>query len=331
MNSDMTLDNFMSNINRNLYKIIDADKLMKILNKNLKLSSIDIINRIIISITYEKEIYDIKTEREWQILGRKILDYSDKVHLLIPIDKVEYIDTDTRETIDLMEFNTFEIEKALEYGIIEKVEAIRDFKIGDFFDIKNTTSIDEKAYNISKVKSDLSSLVSVFVKETKAKVEKLEDSDNNTEVYYSKSNNILFIPKIHYNSIIIQISNILFDILTENNLERYVQKNYSEYNFNCEELELLRESTIFSISSLYDAYNPSKFKEVFNKNVSISVEDLIKLLVISDDITYKVISKTKDINGEKIEDTVHSAIIAEKAEKLLDIATASALCDKMTL
>ena len=145
----MNIEELVQMYNRKLHKLKDENFYKNILTYNNNLGRFNIINRILIRVQ-NKQAIDVKTLEEWSIEGRNVSKDAKPIYLIHPIFKIKYISTKTDKEVENMDLNPIEINKALELGIITKIEDVSDLDKQIVYDISDTKSFDNRKYSIDK-------------------------------------------------------------------------------------------------------------------------------------------------------------------------------------
>ena len=286
-----------------------------LINMRNNLYKLDTINRILLY-TQNKEAFDVKTALEWSVLNRDIRKGQTPIYLMVPSYKSQYIDTETGEPVEITDLNIDELNKALKYNIITKVENIESTDIVSYFDIRQTKSINNIEYNINKPIMTASSLLELITNITGCTV---EESDID---YYSKKDNKLSVRKQSYNDLLVTLSRVIYqyyiDKLTSTNSVDI--SDFSEYDN-----ELLNITVLYSIVTLLGGEINFNFDIVRHTPKN----RIIDILNISNSIIIEVASKALFSNSEQNIDTFHSIAVTKKAEALLNIMEANDINKKM--
>lgn len=313
----MKLEEFNSKLNESLPMLLDEDTFIKILNINNNLYRFDILNRIALNIMYDYELLDVKTEEEWFKHGRKIIDKKKIIYITTPKYGTKYIDNETKEQINVIEFTPSEIQEALRLGVISKINDAEDISINIMYDIKNTSNIDKsKKYDIVKPKIDLKILIELAKEITGMTI---EPSDEVT--FYSEKDNNLFLAKESYRKMVNKILDILVNLIfkqVENEIE--IDKQYKD---------IIKHSALFSLQTLFNIENKNELIYKLKSNMITDYNIMLDILYTVDIITFKVIEQLEKINGI---DNCSSADTIEKNNKIsamLSIMQANSIQIKM--
>lgn len=281
----MLLQEFNDTLNRTLPKLLDEDTFIKILNLNNNLYRFDIINRIALNTISDEELLDVKTEEEWFEHGRRVIDKHKKYYIISPKYGTCYVDSETSEKINILEFTFDELTKALELGVIIKTSDIDDIVINEVYDIRNTSNIDKnKKYEVVKTATNLNILVDLAKNITGLTIEPSEDI-----TFYSEYDNNLFLAKEDYNTMADKIINIIVNSLYD--------KCKSDIGIDNMYEKLIKSGAEYSIKTLFGTHNK---KDILGKLKSYMITDyniLLDILVIIDIITFKVLEQLEQING----------------------------------
>ena len=323
----MKLDEFTSELNKNIPKILDENIYIKVINRNNNLARFDIINKLAICTMNNEIVYDVKTKEEWFEQGRRIIDTSKIVRVIIPNYTSEYIDSLTGKTVDITQFTRDEFVNALRLNIIKKESKFDGMYVQDLYDIRNTCSIDKNInYKIPKPIVSISVLFSILQRFTGITA---EESD---ETYLAKQERHLYLAKGSYSEMIDTLASILTDYLLEPDILRdCIQENLgnTEKELSKAEIKLLRASIIYSIKTLFNINNKEDILSVLKDKLVTDYIDLIDILTITDSIVFKIIQQLEYTDNSSIEDATNNMLHIKKAEILLDIMQANSIQLKM--
>lgn len=279
-----------------------------IINMKLGMLRIDSINRII-AYKQNNNITDLRTEFEWEILGRSIRKGQKPIYVIMPKNTYKYIDTETGRQLDDGELTIDELNKALEYNIVSRVHTMEGTNVQAVFDIKQTKGNNSK-YKVDKVIVNSSYILDILKNNFDITIELSDDT------YYSESRKMLYIKKQTLTELIYTFSNIVIPIYIDS-VNKDIGVNtyeYSEY-----EKEILNNTLIYGIYTLLGKEITLSFDNVR----FISKERLIEILNIQYIIVSNIAQLMKFNTGEKPMSISHSLEIHKKAEAILDIMEAN--------
>lgn len=305
---------------KGIRNINNEDFFMSVINNRNCLYRYDIINRLLI-LSQCSNPYDIKTEEEWMILNRKVIDNSSAIHILGYNYTNKYIDNTTKEELDAVDLDPLEIEKALKYKIITKKPFIESSNIIRVYDIRNTKAIGDSEYKVPKPIRTYKNISKALSETTGCLI---HYTDENTE--YNIDNNELYLDNLSIDNMIEQSTFVLKNI--------YLNK-YSEHSifnkFNIDKYEIsdrLCSDTIkYMISTLFN--KPCEIDIDFSYIKDIDKRCIINVINMASFVVNYFIEHL-EYNGTVNKNKAQLDIdIMYKAEKLLDIMEANSLNKKM--
>lgn len=98
------------------------------------------LNRLLIFIQ-DKQAIDVDTKENWITKGRQVKPEALGIRIIVEKEIPKY----KSDNLDLVGVTVDELNKAIEFGIIEK-DVIQDNKVESIYDIRDTIIIDNKAY-----------------------------------------------------------------------------------------------------------------------------------------------------------------------------------------
>lgn len=301
-------------LNKNFNKLFTPNRYKHILNRGNNLIRLDIVNRMLVELQYDNA-FDLRTSDEWLLENRGIVKKEKPIYLIIPKYKYEYIDKETGKTIDNKELSIGEINKAIEYNIIERVDTIDNMYTIPVFDIRQTYSLDKSKYNINKPIISSKKLLEIMHNITMCNIEICEDT------YYSKSDNILYLKKQPYSELVITISEYLAQYYIDNDLKKLIDipQNISYKDLTEYDIDLIKQSLIFAIVTLLGGKIDINF-DIINYTTN---DKAILILNIVDSMLIEISTKLKFTNTSHIMDVSSNINMLKKAEALLDIMEAN--------
>ena len=322
----MNIEEYVSKLNKDLYRIIDEDTFIKILNLNNNMYRFNIINRVALAVMYEQELFDLKSKEEWFSLGRRIIKDTEKVQVALPVYSIEYIDNNTSEKIDINEFTSDELIKALELDIIQKREIADKLIISSMYDIRNTVNIDSNTkYDVPKPNLGITEYYDIIHKLTGITVEESESS------FFYEKDKLLFLNRQNYTDTI----NILTDTLVKymlHNIDNYVIdiNNYKHINLSNKRIEKLLIACIkFSIQTIFGIKNKNEVIMTLRQSGVSSMEEMLDLLMIYDELITNIIKYIRYTNDSIYTDVIASVVMIKKSELLLNILQANSVNNKI--
>ena len=167
---------------------IDVNTAKRLLNASNRLIDYDIINRVLIDYQVGANEEEVRSEEEWKLLGREVVDTT-KVIKLVEAEVVkEYYDVATGEAIKVYELSLAELKKALELGIIERRNKECNIKTILAYGISNTEKVRDgyKEFKTLGYKDITKALFSLYNVNTVLSDKSYFDEKNNT-LYISKN------------------------------------------------------------------------------------------------------------------------------------------------
>ena len=298
----------------NALDTVEFDDIKFILSKSNNLGRYDAINRFLIQKQFGDKAFDIRTEQEWFNIGRKIREKTKPIFIIYYEFEQKYIDTETGTDFENKDLNRIEIQKALEYGIIKKETRNINFKISNCFDISQTVRIDkttEEAYNIPKVKCNISDMLEFIHNRYGIEVEESSDC------YFSTKQKKLYIKSNNFED---EYRAIADCIINCEDIEKHLKDNELAVSNN--NIAFIKDAVQYTLESIYGGTG-------FNTEAEIDSSDILKLLSIVDYISYFPISLMEFEGNYCTESSTDSISIQEKAEVLLNIYEALCVSTKL--
>lgn len=322
----MVTNEYIEKLNNNISKLIDEDTFIKTLRHDNNLGRFNIFNRIAFAVLNKQELFDLKTKEEWFDVGRKVIDTKNIIHTLIPIYKISYVDSESSELIDLKDFTDDEIHKAIELGVINKIDRIEDFICYNLYDIRNTSNIDkENAYEVPKPIINIHKYFEIINNITGIHV---EESDDIT--FFSEKEKLLFLHRGSYADTLESLSEIVIKHMIKHS-DKYMAGSIDKYlSIKNKKLEkLLITSAVFSILTIFGIINKNKLIVTLRQSGVTSYEDLVDILVIVDELTTNIISRIEYTNNSVHIDAISNINMIKKSELLLNILQANSIHNKL--
>lgn len=312
---------FQDNVNN----VLTPNKYKHVIRRDNNLGRFDIVNRILIEIQCQNA-YDIRTADEWVLSGREVKNNTKGIHILLPMYKHCYIDTETGEEVRNGELTPDELNAAIRYGIVNRNDSIETTCIKTVFDIRQTKSLCTKKYTIEKPIIKTSSIIEMVSNIIRCSIEPAQDT------YYSKSTNTMFISKQSFNKLIPTI----VDILVEHYMSTLIREAVNSYDENIEDeeekfseydIDLVRNTLQYSLDTLLRNNRECDFDIVRHTKSA----KLLLILSIVDSVVSSVISYLEFKGGDTAKRDISDSIdIMKRAEILLNILEANNVSKKIS-
>ena len=318
----MTKEELIETLNKNLDNIFTVDGYKKILNRANSLSGFDVINRMLIHMQFN-DAYDVKIIDEWELKNRHVKSGSKPIYIIIPSYKIEYKDNingnifNSRDT----DLNLQELQKAIDKGLVTKIETVADTNLQQVYDIRQTYSNGNNKYEVTKPVVNIKMMLGLYMAITYGKIEVSDKSE------YDFDSNKLSIRrdacKFEQYSIITEaianfiVSQKLVNIAKSLSIDIL---DWSEY-----EIQLIKNSLQYSILTLFRQDNDIDFSSVshIQKEKLMSILNLVDLLIL--DVTYRV----KFEGGLNATNMTYHIERLNKSDALLSIMEANDILNKM--
>lgn len=297
---------FQDNIN----KVLTPNGYKHIIRRDNNLSRFDILNRILIEIQYPNA-YDVRTSEEWLIDNRNVKTNSKGISIMLPVYSSKYIDAETGEEIDVNDLTLDELNEAIQHNVVLRKDSLETTCIKQLYDIRQTISLDNSKYTVSKPIIKSSSIINMFQAVTGCTVE------YGDMTYYSKSKNILTVSKQKYTDLATNLVDILVDFYIKtaiNNVCNGDDIDFSEYD-----IDLIKYTLQYSIDTLLRDNRDCEFDIVRHT----STDKLLLILNIVDSIVSGISENIEYNNSNISRDVVSSIETLKKAEALLNIMEAN--------
>lgn len=305
-------------LNKNINKLLSPSGYKNILNRGNNLIRFDVLNRMLIELQGSGS-FDLKTEEEWLIENRQIRKKEKPIYIIMPRYESSLIDVQSGETLGKTDLSIEEIEKAIEYNIIERVNQVTDLYTLAMYDIRQTLNQSDDKYVINKPVLDTSSLLDIITGITNCSIE-ICDED-----YYSISENTVFLKKDKYSKIALLISYYLAQYFTKIGLTKLAKDNCIDIDSLSEsEKELIQSSIEYSLETLFIGKAEADFEIVSH----MQKDKLIAILNIVDMCILEVIQRIK-FTKPASRDAISSVHKLRKAEVILNIMEANDINNKM--
>lgn len=306
----MNVEDIYNMLYANIDRILNINY-KDILSKNNNLVRYNILNRILIQIQF-KNAYDVRSSDEWELEGRKIINNTLPIYLLIPNYSSEYIDKETGNTLKNNELTQDEILYALKHGVIRKRNILDNLYVKPVYDIKQTKSSNNTGYKIKKPIISSSELMRIFKDITKC------DYVMSDYTYYSRTHNVMYIKKMEYSD----LASILIDYI----ITYYIfSDNIQSIGLSDIETNILKQSLKYSLNTFFCVSDTN----IININIISDKTRLLHILNIADSITYEIINKAKFNKSDTDGDAIYSITKLKKINTLINIMDANELNMKM--
>lgn len=297
---------FQDNIN----KVLTPNGYKHIIRRDNNLSRFDILNRILIEIQYSNA-YDVRTSEEWLIDNRSVKTNSKGISIMLPVYSSKYIDAETGEEININDLTLDELNAAIQHNVVLRKDSLETTCIKQLYDIRQTISLDNSKYTVSKPIIKSSSIINMFQAVTGCTVE------YGDMTYYSKSKNILTVSKQKYTDLATNLVDILVDFYIKtaiNNVCSNDDIDFSEYD-----IDLIKYTLQYSLDTLLRDNRDCEFDIVRHT----STDKLLLILNIIDSIISGISENIEYNNSNISRDAVSSIETLKKAEALLNIMEAN--------
>ena len=297
---------FQDNIN----KVLTPSGYKHIIRRDNNLSRFDILNRILIEIQYPNA-YDVRTSEEWLIDNRNVKNNSKGISIMLPVYSSKYIDAETGEEININDLTLDELNAAIQHNVVLRKDSLETTCIKQLYDIRQTISLDNSKYTVSKPIIKSSSIINMFQAVTGCTVE------HGDITYYSKSKNILTVSKQKYTELAVNLVDILVDFYIKTAINDVCNNNdidFSEYD-----VDLIKYTLQYSFDTLLRDDRDCEFDIVRHT----STNKLLLILNIVDSIVSGIAENIEYKNSDISRDAVSSIETLKKAEALLNIMEAN--------
>lgn len=291
-----------------------------IIKRDNNLIRFDFINRILLYVQNNKA-FDVRSEDEWKIVNRQIITGENPLFIIIPKYESVYIDKDTQEQISNTDLSLDETYMALKYGIIKRSDTIKDIKMQPVYDIRQTKSLDNTKYKVSKPTIGSKNLIKAVQSILMCNVE------NSDITYFSNSDNTLRIENKPYEKLAEDIVDIIVDKVANDRLPEIMQDT-SELKFDDlseYDIDLVKLTTKYALDTLLH----------INRNTDLDIVrhtqklKILSILNIADSIVYELSSNLEYKNDNINKDITKSLITLHKANVVLGIMEANDINKKI--
>ena len=301
-------------LHNNIKLITDVDKYKKIISRSNNLKNFDLINKVLVLSQCDNAV-DIKTEDCWLLDGRKLNSKAKPIYLIAPVIKYSYIELETGETVDLTTITSDELNKALEYNLIEKTETIDDLYTIKVYDIRDTVSASDTEYVYKRKTTNSKELLEITENIMNVDIVLCEDD------FYSKQDKTIYLSKKPFRSLVYTlsryISQFIIDVYNEECTDNSIYNN--KYLF-----KLLKETVTYSIYTLLSDDNTVGLDFDFDLLDTLDYTSVLEVINLAD----LLVDNIEIING------THSEAITDihkikKADALLNVLEANAVRNKL--
>ena len=298
----------------------DSHRIKNVLRLDNNLFGFEVINRILIELQYNKAVpaFELKSKQEWEIDGRQVIDGQEPVYIVVPVYKTCYIDIENDvEITDDDRLTHDELVKAVELGLVNRLDNMSSMSVIPVYDIRQTVSIIPE-YNVKRINLSTSKLLDIasHIMECNLTL--------GNEYKYLKDMNNLIVKKDSYINVANALSGIISKYLINNRLKSILlgtKENSDSYILN-EDLTFLYKGLNYSINTLFngDIDINLDIKQDINANKFIYMINCIQCLY-SEVVNYVV----NDINSDSSASGDYIASISriKKAEAILAIMEAN--------
>lgn len=298
----------------------ESSRIKNVLRLNNNLFGFEVINRLLIELQYNKSEYafELKSKQEWEIEGRQVIDEQEPIYITVPVYKTSYMDIDTGlEITEEDKLTHDELVKAIELGLVSRVEDMNSMSVMPVYDIRQTLSITPN-YKVKHFELSSSRLLDLTSNLMGCSIQIGNDYK------YSKENHVLIVRKDTYINIANALSSILAKYMINNKLKSILigTKESSDCSISNEDLNFIYKGLTFSINTLFNGNIDIdlEIKENINANKFIYMLNLIYCLI--SDVVASVINNDTHSNVP-CTDYITSISRIQKAEAILAIMEAN--------
>lgn len=297
---------FQDNIN----KVLTPSGYKHIIRRDNNLSRFDILNRILIEIQHPNA-YDVRTSEEWLIDNRNVKNKSKGISIMLPVYSYKYIDTETGKEIDTNDLTLDELNAAIQHNVVHRQDSLETTCVKQLYDIRQTISLDNSKYEVSKPMIKSSSIISMFQIITGCTVE------HGDVTYYSKSKNILTVSKQKYTELAASLVDALVEFLIKTAINDVC--NNKDIEFSEYDIDLIKYTLQYSLDTLLRDNRDCEFDIVRHTNT----DKILLILNIVDSIVSGISENIEYKNSNINRDAVSSIETLKKAEALLNMMEAN--------
>lgn len=312
-----SIENLLDLVYNKTDVVINSDNFKSLMQANIKLCGYDFLNKILIYLQNNKAS-DVKSAYEWQTLGRRVKENALQIGIIIPKTSVEYIDTATGEKISTsdMDMSAFEIKKACESGLLERVEDVDGFDVSIVYDINATEIVDVTKGNLASKQCGITNSISIrdiceiVSKSTGLKIKWAESNK------YDSLGNTVYLCADSFENVVKTLAEYTATYFVDN-IYSYIQEEASDSS-----LKFVRNCLAYSICELFNVkYSSDNFGIE-----KLSGSELLSILHIVDTLMSNVLD---NIRYKDIDDKIININKVHEAEKLLNLLVSFDLYTKM--
>lgn len=322
----MVIDEYVDKLNSSIPKLIDEETFTKVLRLNNNLCRLNILNRIALATMYNQEIFDIKSEEEWFSVGRKVINKKDAIYLAIPMYTTSYIDTVSGEKVEVDKFTPDELTLAIKLRVISKEDVLDKIIPYKLYDIKNTSNIDKNiVYNVPKPEINMPDYFKIIHEITGITIEESDSS------FFYEKDKVLFLSRDNYENTLDTLTDTLLKYMIHNLTDYVVDvTNYDHLDITNKRREKLISACVkYSIKTLFGIDNRNEVIMALRYSGIVSVDELIDILMLSDELIFNVIKYVKYSSDTLYTDISTSINRIKKSELLLNILQANSVHNKI--
>lgn len=307
----MTADELMTNIGKNMYKLFDNDVMLEILDKSNNLNRFDTFNKIALVLLRTKEITDVRSEDEWNIFGRHVVNRDNKMYIAIPKDSKVYVDAETGEHIDITEFSMRELEIAMNKGIIKMKTEVNTEVVQTVYDISDTVA-DNGTDTVDVPKVTLRSLIDITQTLTGVSIERGEGGLS----YYSKKENNLYLSEGTHKDVALNVINVLVTKFTSDEMiNKAIEDNFdNKISKNDIDIDKLKVCTEYEIATMFGIDKRTKVKEAIRINSKEDVSNMLNIIRLADYFSFIVFQLLEYMDKSFVKDASSNISEVNKAK-----------------
>lgn len=295
----MKYNELMRGIEKNVYKLLDAETILRILDKSNNLAGLEAFNKISVSILGDGTETDIRTEDEWHIFGRKVTNKNRPLYLVIPRTTRRYVDSISNNPIDITEFSMSEIDLAVAKNIIVIEESPKPSLIQKAYDIKDTQKVSNVEY-ANNHKFGVSELIYV--------VDTIVSTMNNVNENGLRELNKLKTQAKCNSDAVMRLIELMTSWVIANSNDEHV----------CNDNDIL-EMTKYSIATMFGVDNDVAVRGVLKRYGAGDMSELIEALKKCDSYSAVIYKICKYATNEGDSSNEYSSGIARKSEFIYNL------------
>ena len=313
----MTQEELGNLILNNSDKLNDIKFIASILNGHNNLFRFNILNRIAIALQKDNA-YDLKSEEEWQIIGRFTKKEAKPIFITMPHIKSSYIDTKNNKEFINNDLNPDEIILALQYGLLRHNSNIDRLYVEAVYDISDTYSKTKSTYRVNTPLVDSGSILYAFELFTGYSINKSD------KLKLNYSDRLAYIPDYSYKKFVNSMIAIMLKIIEHDKLNKYLDSmNIADISDNLKS-ELIN-CIKYSLCSILNINSELDIKEI----LSIDVSKKIAILNIVNNIVFEFATSLKFKYRSETEDASEAITNIKKAGVILDIFESNYVIHKL--